>query len=293
MRCRFPSGTPTTSPLVPWLFIFHLFLIWVIRLWSVCVCVYAQGCPTFNPMDCSPPGSSAHGILQARILEWVDISSSRGSFQPRDRTHISCGLLHWQMDTLPLAPLGRVFSLSYFPRNLYFGFFPSARHPEREILSGLACLHLWHHLTYGKCTLLPPYPWNVLHSCCSLLSFLPLSGIPGASVLWYIVTNSYRTMSYSQNSFVIEVDVVLVGLVSFLGSTSVPSESNMAESSHAASFNLPKGFNYCPPLVLPTPALGLVPGKIASLPLLGRENAASLAGHSYEWPSCIRMKIHI
>ena len=41
-------------------------------------------------MDCSLPGSSVHGILQARILEWVAISFSRGSFQPRDRTRVSC-----------------------------------------------------------------------------------------------------------------------------------------------------------------------------------------------------------
>ena len=41
-------------------------------------------------MDVSPPGSSVYGISQARILEWVAISSSRGSSQPRDRTHISC-----------------------------------------------------------------------------------------------------------------------------------------------------------------------------------------------------------
>ena len=51
----------------------------------------AQSCPTLcDPMDCSPPGSSVHGIFQARILEWVAISFSRGSFQPRDRTHVSC-----------------------------------------------------------------------------------------------------------------------------------------------------------------------------------------------------------
>ena len=43
----------------------------------------------FNPMDCSPPGSSAPGILQARILEWVAISFSRGSSQPRDQTRVS------------------------------------------------------------------------------------------------------------------------------------------------------------------------------------------------------------
>ena len=42
-------------------------------------------------MDCSPSGSSDHGILQARIPEWVAISFSRGSFRPRDRTHISYG----------------------------------------------------------------------------------------------------------------------------------------------------------------------------------------------------------
>ena len=41
-------------------------------------------------MDCSPPDSSIHGILQARILEWVAISSSRGSSQPRDQTQVSC-----------------------------------------------------------------------------------------------------------------------------------------------------------------------------------------------------------
>ena len=44
-----------------------------------------QSCPNFcDPMDCSPPDSSVYGILQASILEWVAISFSRGSFQPRD-----------------------------------------------------------------------------------------------------------------------------------------------------------------------------------------------------------------
>ena len=43
-----------------------------------------------DPMDCSLPGSSTHGISQARVLEWVAISSSRGSSQPRDRTRVSC-----------------------------------------------------------------------------------------------------------------------------------------------------------------------------------------------------------
>ena len=45
---------------------------------------------SLQPVDCSPPGSSIHGILQARILEWVAISFSRGSSWPRDRTQVSC-----------------------------------------------------------------------------------------------------------------------------------------------------------------------------------------------------------
>ena len=51
----------------------------------------AQACPTLcNPMDCSPPGSSIHGILQAWIQEWVAISLSRGSSQPRNQSWVSC-----------------------------------------------------------------------------------------------------------------------------------------------------------------------------------------------------------
>ena len=72
----------------------------------VCVCVYAQLCPALcKPTDCSPPGSSVHGILRARILEWVAVSPSRRSSQPRDRTRISY-LLHWQTHSLPLSHLG-------------------------------------------------------------------------------------------------------------------------------------------------------------------------------------------
>ena len=55
-----------------------------------CVLV-AQLCLTLcDPIVCSPWDSSVHGILQARILEWVAIPFSRGSFQPRDRTRVSC-----------------------------------------------------------------------------------------------------------------------------------------------------------------------------------------------------------
>ena len=63
----------------------------------VVLCLVAQSCLTLcDPMDrgawqssCSPPGSSVHGILQARIVEWVAMPSSRGSSQPRDQTQVS------------------------------------------------------------------------------------------------------------------------------------------------------------------------------------------------------------
>ena len=55
------------------------------------LCLHAQSCPTLcDPTDCSLPSFSVHGIVQARILEWVAISSSRECSQPRDQTHVSC-----------------------------------------------------------------------------------------------------------------------------------------------------------------------------------------------------------
>ena len=63
---------------------------------QLCVCVYVYvlvpqwGLTLCDPMDCSPPGSSVHGILQARILEWVSMPFSRRFSWPRDGTHVSC-----------------------------------------------------------------------------------------------------------------------------------------------------------------------------------------------------------
>ena len=51
----------------------------------------SQSCPTLcNPVECSLPDSSVHGIFWARVLEWVALSFSRGSCQPSDRTRLSC-----------------------------------------------------------------------------------------------------------------------------------------------------------------------------------------------------------
>ena len=59
-------------------------------LQCVCVCTVTQLCLTLcDPMDCRPPGSSVHGILQVRVLEWVVMPSSRGSSWPIDGTQVS------------------------------------------------------------------------------------------------------------------------------------------------------------------------------------------------------------
>ena len=69
-----------------------------------------------DSMDCSPPGSSVHGILQARILEWVAIPSSRGSSQPRGQTQVSA----LQVDSLVTEPPGK-------PRTLEWVAYPFSR----------------------------------------------------------------------------------------------------------------------------------------------------------------------
>ena len=71
-----------------------------------CTYVHAKSlqlCLTIcNPENCSPPGSSVHGILQTRVMEWVALPSSRGSSWCRNQTRVSC-LLHWQAGSLPLV----------------------------------------------------------------------------------------------------------------------------------------------------------------------------------------------
>ena len=67
-----------------------------------------QSCLTLrDPMDYSPPGSSVHRILQARILEWIDIPSSRGSSQHRDQTRVS------YVSCIPPGKPVRIYTLLY------------------------------------------------------------------------------------------------------------------------------------------------------------------------------------
>ena len=83
----------------------------------MCSCSVAQLCPTLcNPMDCSQSGSSVQGIFQARVLEWVAISSSKGSSWSRDQTHVS-----WS----PVSPVlgGRFFTAEPLGKPVYMYIF--------------------------------------------------------------------------------------------------------------------------------------------------------------------------
>ena len=98
LPCAFPSSFSASessrSKLVEGGFIekerkIHFTGINVTSVIYVLQCSVLSGLTLCDPMNCNSPGSSVNGILQATILEWVVISSSRGSSQPRDRTRIS------------------------------------------------------------------------------------------------------------------------------------------------------------------------------------------------------------
>ena len=91
--------------------------------WTKCVHAKSfQLCLTLcNTMDCSPPGFSVHGTLQARILECVAMPSSRGSSWSRDWTQVSYVSCIRQAGSLPLAPSGKPVEFVYWgEKGLYF-----------------------------------------------------------------------------------------------------------------------------------------------------------------------------
>ena len=83
-----------------------------------------------NPLDCSPPDSSVHGISQARILEWVAISFSRGSSWPRDWTHVSWKPSALKGDSLPLSHQGSIYIYIYTHTHTHTYIYT---HTERDI----------------------------------------------------------------------------------------------------------------------------------------------------------------
>ena len=110
-----------------------------------------QSCLTLcNPMDCSPPNSSVHGILQARILEWVVMPSSRASSWPRHLPYPRLlGLLHWQVGSLPLAPPGKPGRVPYSDLIYLIKLWTCLRGITRKALC-LWWYGLFHYLAVGK-----------------------------------------------------------------------------------------------------------------------------------------------
>ena len=109
---------------IPWLHPYIFIYSWLINMYwplpvgLLCPAKSLQLYPTLcNPVACSPPGSSVCGILQARIVEWVALPSSRGSSWPKGSNQRLLHLLHGQVDSLPLVPSGKpmgyVLSVNY------------------------------------------------------------------------------------------------------------------------------------------------------------------------------------
>ena len=124
----------------------------------------AQSCPTLcYSVDCSLPGSSLHGILQARVLEWVAISFSRGSSQPRDWTRVSC-----------IA--GRCFNLwatrtaKKVSPTAFLVFSPAMQHLSKEMLQSFLSCVLTFTFTYS-------FPWGLIIFSFSICRQLKLCAI--------------------------------------------------------------------------------------------------------------------
>ena len=101
-----------------------LMIPWHFEMLCIALCVFAW---SLQPMDCCLPGSSVHGVFQARILEWVSVSFSGGSSRPRDLTCVSCIsytgrwiLYHYAIPCVLKCRLLLRFCCSMWSSGLYF-----------------------------------------------------------------------------------------------------------------------------------------------------------------------------
>ena len=164
----------------------------------------------YDPMDRSLPGSSVHGILQARILKWVAVSFSRASSWLRDQTLCILHLLHWQVGSLPLAPLGKpplklihLGSASFYSLTSIFPF--------------SAPLSPWQppfYFCFDQCNVLnSTYKWNQIVFV--FLWFISLSMVPpsfiivlkmaGFHFLWLIVHCVWVPYSWSPCQILVDI----------------------------------------------------------------------------------------
>ena len=120
--------------------------------------MWAQSCPTLSdPMDCSPPASSVHGILQARILEWATISYSRGYSQPRIKP-MSLASPALAGRFFATAPAGKPKAASEHPTTPALVSFPGPPWLT-TIAPSFPTASSWPQLPMPTSTLLPPASW--------------------------------------------------------------------------------------------------------------------------------------
>ena len=153
-------------------------------------CSVAPLCPALcDPMGCSPPSSSAHGILQARTLEWVAISSFRASFWPRDQTLVSWVcigrriLYHgatWE------APCFFIKSLKKF--TFFLGSYPNARRWTFKNLLHFALNLSFQIPCFHSSLLLKPHKWQIC---------MPLISLPGNSFFCELFWQSPLILQFS------------------------------------------------------------------------------------------------
>ena len=180
-------------------------------IWLKVRVLVTQSCPTLcNPIDCSPPGSSIHGILQVRILEWISIPSSRGSSQTRDQTLVSC-------ITGTLLTIWATYMLDYnessiykFTQTLYTECKPSklnskwVRVPKVRFVTIINTLQ-WHQKqrrVYPSDMIVPPPRASSTAKDTGQLAYMVVQLMKIHELIRYVVLYFLHTSSLDFNTFV-------------------------------------------------------------------------------------------
>ena len=160
-----------------------------------------------HPMDCGPPGSSVHGLLQARILEWVTVPSSRGSSQPRDYTHVSyVSYIGWQvLYHIYFCSFLKTHSVQFSRSVMSDSLQPHRLQHARSFTNSQSLLKLM--------SIESVMPSNHLILCCPLLLLPPIP--PSIRVFSNESTLRIRWPKYWSFSFTISPSNEYSGLISF------------------------------------------------------------------------------
>ena len=171
-----------------------------------------------NPMDCSPPGSYVHGVSQARMLEWVAISYSRGSSWPGDQTWLSCitgrFFTIWATREANRDYLLLLFSQVYQFRSVQFSHSVVSDSATPWIAACQASLSITNSQSSPRLTSIESVmPSSHLILCCPLLLLPPIP--PSISVFSNESTLCMRWPKYWSFSFSIIPSKEIPGLISF------------------------------------------------------------------------------